>query len=340
MSISNLPSIFSSHAFASPSTLAAIQLCPYSAKCCENWIQPPSEAAERGRLLHKAVYDDDVFNSLPDDDRLIISSIRKDFVEPCSGMEVYFELPLSLYDPDGNVITSGTLDFLAINNNVGMLNDWKFGGGFVPPFNSNPQLKAYVGAAFQKFPQLDVIFTMPVQPALGINFDLQAEVPRSDLDSLVSFVSSIVTSARNATPEDASPRSDACRWCNRNGCPAYQKAMSSALAAFNAPSLDDSLPDLPSSDLVTYCDDKLQQLDLIEPFIKDCKAAYKRVLLAAGGSANYKLTKPVERKSVDYKSFLSDKGFSSDDLQPYTTVKICEPSLIRKSKKGAPYETL
>ncbi|MBO7447426.1 DUF2800 domain-containing protein [bacterium] len=326
------------HAFASPSKLAAIKLCPFTAKCCDEWESPMSEAAGRGKSMHEAVYNNTALDKLSSEDREIILNLRREFIKPCSEYELWYEKLLYLYDEAGKVITYGTVDFLAVRDNTALLIDWKFGNSPVPGYHQNPQLRAYVAAVFQAFPQLEIIYPMIAQPSVGydVGYENQVVVTRASLPDLVRETAEIVASARAAKPGDAKPSNDACVFCNKEGCKKYHDSMVTALEFYTGNAEVPAAVDMPAltpEALLAWCDDALPKLSLMETFVRDRIGKVKEYIKKQGGSESYRLTKPIEKTTVDYKTMISDLGIPTEVVERYTTVKIYEPQLIKKNRK-------
>lgn len=323
------------HAFASPSKLSAIAVCPYIARNCENWVQPESEAAERGSKLHEAIYNDETLASLPTEDRDIVERLREQFVEPCvaQGMAIDYETKTELKDKEGNVLTWGTIDFLARKDSEAFLIDWKFGSYPVEHFWGNYQLKTYACGAFQAHPELETIHVMIVQPAIGAGFNTIATVGRDSLEDLVAEIASIIDKANKATPEDAVPSAETCRFCNKAGCKAYNEMMAKALGEYNAYALAEAVPQLPTPELVSWCDKQKGEIELLKGMIADREDAVNKVIKDNGGSENYKLTKPAVRKTVDYKGLLNFLHIDEEIIAEFTITRTSEPTLCKRRKK-------
>ena len=328
------------HAFASPSKLETIKLCHYAAKCCENWDSPTSAAAARGKLMHQAVYNNTALAKLSKEDQEIITDLRRSFIKPYASFvqyDLWYEKLLYLCDEKGRVITYGTVDFLAVRGDTAILIDWKFGNSPVPGFNNNLQLKAYAAAVFQAFPEIKTIYPMIVQPSINAepNCEVYVAVTRKTLPELVQEIAEVVAEARNATPIDANPSSDACVFCNKKGCSKYNTNMLRAVNNYTGGivAVSDMPNNLPMKELLVWCDSNLPEVELVESFLHDLKDNIKKVIKEAGGSEHYRLTKPVERATIDYKTMISDLGISAEVVETYTTIKIGEPMVIKKNKK-------
>lgn len=328
------------HAFASPSMFGAIKACPYTAWCRYGWNEPERPAAMRGRLLHEAVYSEEAYGRVTDaEDRALVDMIRRDFVEPMKGMEHYFELRLELVDEEGRIRTFGTADFVALDKEkrAACLRDWKYGSIAVEVAKDNDQIHAYVAMLFQRFPDIDTVYALIVQPALGeVDFGATAVFTReADYKRFYDDAIAVCEMAEKATPEDARPTPESCRWCNCMGCEAWRKVMNAALQDWcQSADLPAERPMTePSTELVTYCDEGLDQLTIIKNFVAAKEAEMKRVIVAAGGSPNYRVANGRVTKTTDWKAVAQECGIPREVIDAHTVAKIGEPYAVRKSRK-------
>lgn len=325
------------HALASPSMFEAIKLCPYTALCRVGWDEGESPSAKRGHKLHKAVYDDATYNSIEDeDDKALIDMIRTYIVKPCEVFERHFELRLTLQDEEGRERTFGTADFIAVNTaeQEAQLIDWKFGTHPVPVAKNNLQIRCYVAMAFQRFPEVKTIHAMIVQPALGqVNYETMTTFSRAvDYPVLLKEALEICESAETATPESAKPDPEACRWCNKMGCPAYKNTMMIALRDWcdNAPMPGEAPQGAPPPEVVEFCDGGLEQLALIKNLVAQKEEPMKRAIVAAGGSEHYRVNNARITKVVDWKAVCAECGVPQEVIDKHTLEKIGEPYAVRK----------
>lgn len=330
-----------SHAFASPSKLSAIELCPYCARQCEGWDSPRSEAAAHGAALHEAVYNDEAFGKLPDEDKALVRQIRAYCVNPyLEGHEILYEQRLDICDEQtGELLTFGTCDELIIREDkkTVLVNDFKFGAFPVPKADDNLQVYAYVVGVFQKYPECERVFAEIIQPSEGLSPENMASFSRKeDYPKLLAVVSNIVRRALEARPEDAVPSPEACKFCKKDTCKAYQEAMKAGLDMF-CDSLTVETPDLPVPELVAWCDSKLQQVNLAEAYLKEIGTRLKQVILANNGSNAYKICPGRVTKTVNWKAICEKYNVSEEDIQANTTEKVSDPYVARKQplKKGA-----
>lgn len=326
------------HALVSPSGMWAVKLCPYAAKMVYGWEREESEAAKRGTLLHEAVYNDDVFNTLNEEEKKTITDIREMFVNPFKaeeGAEIKYETRLELKDENGNVLTWGIADFIVIKGDVAQLIDWKFGFIPVDKFWWNPQLKCYTAMIYQNFPQVNKVYAMIAQPAVGLSFDTMAETTREEhYERLLKEASDIVGLGTNATENDCTPSPDVCKYCRKDMCKAYQTMMMSACSAYNLTIVNnEELAELPPGDLVNFCDERLTRLEVAKQIIKEQEAILKPLIVNNGGSNNYRVVKPYMRKTTDWKTIAEKLGATEEMIDEHTTFSSSgEPYLRRKTK--------
>lgn len=325
------------HAFASPSKLEKILLCPYLAHNCWGWEAPDNEYSLRGDAMHEAMYSDERLKALAPADQEIVLAMRRKFIEPLGDMESHHEIELKLFDADGNEATFGTIDFLSFNNaGSARVIDWKFGSFPVPLARDNWQLKAYVVMVFQNYPQVERVYAMVAQPSEEIDYDNMCKFSREEMPAMRDEIVKIVEMAKAASASDANPLPDACRFCNKSACKTYQEQMGRALESYNA-SLTEAaydLPALPAQELVCWCDEKYGQLELLENWVKEKKNQVKAPIQANGGSEHYRLTKATVRKVTDYKAMIAGEGISEETVAKYTTEKISEPYVTRRTRRG------
>ena len=311
------------HSLAAPSSFENILQCPYYAKNKKKLGERTSEAAERGRKMHEAVYNDEVLNTLSEEDKAIVLGVRQRSIYDYDkeGYVIEFEVPVEIKDASGKVITTGTIDTLIYKEggDTFLTKDNKFGSMPVAPASRNEQLKPYVVGVFQKFPNFKKGFCQIEQPSCPDNGDMFGYEREKDYERLLKFVSEVCEIAHNAKATDATP-CEACRWCAKSECSVYKSEMDKACKEYALTLVnDDTLANLPKEELVAYCDNALAQMEFTESVIKESKAIAKKIILAAGGSENYKLIYPSMRKTVDYKRLVEDLGVSQEKIDEYTT---------------------
>lgn len=328
------------HAFASPSKLAIIEACPYMAKNCQGWEETTSVYAERGRRMHAAMYDEKARAELDEPDRDLIMKMREIYVEPYleAGMTVYHEVFVEIKDEEtGEIITFGTIDLVIVSKDQKhlMLIDLKFGSTPVESAEQNRQLRAYFVGAMQKFKEAVDAHVCIAQPKLGTDDeDLPLFTREKDYKNLYYEVKSTVMLARRAEPEDANPGEDACRWCNKKACPAYRKAMLRACEEFHLAVLnEEELQEVPPAELVDFCDDRRQMVEVAEDVIKNWKTVTAEVILKAGGSAHYRVQQAGSRRVVDWKAVALECNIPQDVIERHTTLSLSAPFVKRRQRK-------
>jgi hypothetical protein len=170
-----------------PSKLPYTEACPGFTS-----TDGTSEAAEQGTRLHEIA--DEIVkhwkatktplfqlldtycktNPVDDDERGLLAFCFKElnkWIDRTNIVENEIEIKVIDYSvpetDESRTLTAGFLDLLLIFGTTALLIDWKFGWIPVAPAPSNLQGRAYALGAFLKYPRLDKIGVMFVQPKLG-----------------------------------------------------------------------------------------------------------------------------------------------------------------------------
>jgi hypothetical protein len=323
----------------SPSKLERIENCPPSWKVCMNWQSPELEDAKRGTLMHRAVYDDSALEDLSDSDREIINGIREEYIIPYKkdGFTHYYEIPVSICDPYGNELTSGWIDCLVIDptGTVGSLIDFKYGNYEVSEASENIQVKTYCAGIFQKFPKLQRLFAQIVQPVYGMaSGEKQSEFTRSDLPEVIGRIEKIIDRAKNADVSDLSQyhcSADNCRYCNKLACRAYGEWMTQNMKLLNVDmeAFDSELKE----QAIDFADRLLCAKKAIESVMEEKVSNAKSLILAAGGSPNYRVCDGRVSKKTDWRGLCRELSIGEDKVAEYTTEKQGEPYLMVRMRK-------
>lgn len=318
----------------SPSKLDRIAACPWSYKNCLDWEQEGSNDANRGTLLHRAIYEDGVYAALTTADRELINAIRQEHVNPYIGMERYNELHVQVFDNDGTLITEGTLDDLTISKDgkKASLKDWKFGSYEVTPAEQNRQIKAYVCGVFQRFPKVETVYSLIVQPVYGIaNYDNQHQFRREQLPELLHEVREIKRKALVATEFDANPTGDNCRYCNKNSCEAFRRKMAEN---FSVMAIDpDQLSITEQNMTLDFADRLLCAESEIKAAMKAKTDKARDLILAAGGSASFRVQAGRISKKTDWDAIAEKHGITECEIADHTTEKEGDPYLMPRMRK-------
>ena len=329
------------HALVSPSGMWAVKICPYTAKLCYGEPDRESEASKRGTLLHEAVYNDEVLASLEGEDKKIVEDIRDKFIKPIKDNPQYkinHELRLELHDKEGKLLTWGLIDYLVVSNNgkTGQLLDWKFGFKPVDTFWYNAQLKCYSAMAYQNFPKLKEIYSMPVQPAVGISFDNMAHSTREEnYEDFLKEAEEVVKLGTEATEADAKPNGEVCCYCLKDKCPAYQRQMLEVCRAYNI-ELDkrgEELASLPPKEAVIFANDKKKRLDMAKAVIKEIEGELNRLIIINGGSEDYRVVNPSMRRVVDWEALARELGATEEQIEAKTMLVSSGGSYLRRKGK-------
>ena len=328
------------HAFASPSKLSAILTCPYLARNCENWESAPSVYAERGRLLHAAIYDEEVRSLLKENEQELVRKMREIYIDPYveAGMTVYHEVYVEIKDEEtGEVITFGTLDLVVESQDKKhlMITDFKFGNMPVENAATNHQTRAYFVGAMQKFKEAVDAHICIAQPSCGQD-DENLPLFTRDFDYMPCYqeTKQIVNLAKNAKPEDARPNEISCKYCRKDNCPAYQEYMKKVCEEYQLELVKESdLQAMPPAMLVENCDERKQKLELIKDVIKQHEGFINEVIIKAGGSENYRVTSGANRRVTDWKAVALECNIPQEVIERHTTLSLSAPYLQRKKRR-------
>jgi len=323
-----------SHHPMSPSKLDRIAGCPWSYQNCHGWESDDGEDANRGTLLHRAIYDDEVYNGLSSKDREMIDAIRDEHIKPYAGMERYSELSVQVFDEDGRLLTEGTLDDLTISRDgtKANLKDWKFGSYEVSEAEQNKQAKAYVCGVFRRFPKVQVVYVMIVQPVYGMaNYDAQCEFRRGQMPELLAEIREIERRAKSATEADANPTADNCRYCNKNRCAAFKAKMAENFSVMTI--FPDRLSVEEQEMTVDFADRLLCAESEIKAAMKAKTDKARELLLSVGGSANFRVQAGRVTKKTDWDSIAEKHGITDEEIAECTTEKEGDPYLMPRMRK-------
>lgn len=137
----------------------------------------------------------------------------------------------------------GTVDVIAVQEDLLEIVDLKTGRGEVPAFR-NPQLMIYAIGAYREFGQALGITRFRVTIVQPVVFD-EPQSYDFDLDELLAFEKTVIDAIlKTQTHKDTFvPSEKACKWCRaRFVCPAQQQMMND-LAAVDFASIGDKTPD-------------------------------------------------------------------------------------------------
>ena len=325
------------HAFASPSKLEALSLCPYMARNCQERPEKTSEAAERGRKLHQAVYDEEIYAGLTPEDQAAVDHVRQgifgEFDKP--GFVIEFEVMVHIKDDeDGEVLSFGTVDTIIHTEDwtLAIGQDQKFGSWMVNPAIENRQLHGYAVGIFQEHPECERVGLQVEQPKYaGVNDELFT-VERSDYDALYEETTSVIKNAIEATPEDARPSTDACRFCWIDNCAAYKKTVQASL--ISTALVQYQIPDLPMAEKVQLCNEFLNKAALAQDFLDNAVERAKAVIMEAGGSDDYRVVAARTSKTTDWKGACKEAGVSEEIIEKHTVEKTTKAYVTKRTRKA------
>jgi hypothetical protein len=184
-----------------------------------------SEAADEGKLLHKACETGDTVG---------LNDEQREQVEKCLGfiapMVAGADRDLREQEMKVPIINRrGIVDRLIVKNRTAYAIDWKFGRNPVDDAEVNNQGQAYALALLTGMPDIDRVVVLFVSPRC--NDISKGEFTRADVPRLETRIMTILA-RRAAVFEEARhdllyPTDEICRYCgNRGTCPAlYSKAL-------------------------------------------------------------------------------------------------------------------
>lgn len=322
------------HEFA-PSRLERIAGCPWSYRNCIGWTSDDGADAVRGSLLHAAIYDDAAYRLLSDRERGMIDFIRDEHIKPYANMEHYHELFVQIV-MDGVILTEGTLDDLVISadGESASMKDWKFGSYEVAPAAENPQVKAYVCGIFHKFPKVKTVYAMIVQPVYGVaDYDQQAVFTRDEYPELLREIASIIHTAKDATEESAAPSAANCRYCNKMACRTFRAKMNRNFDVF---AIDPEQLSAEETEMtLDFADRLLCARREIESIMDAKSAAAKKMVIANGGSANFRVQAGRVTKRTDWAKIVEKYEIPQSEIDAATTSIEGEPYLMPRMRRKA-----
>lgn len=316
----------------SPSRLARFSSCPWSYKNCLNWDGGETDDAKYGNIMHEAIHDDTVLASLPDRDAELIRNLREEHVNRFLKYEHYFELPVAVFKENGEELTFGILDFLYLSpdRKLAGLVDWKFGSQEVESAEKNPQIKAYAAGVFQKFPSVESVFAMVVQPVYGMD-DYQKQSPfhRGDLPGILQEIEAVELVAKNATPEDAVPTAANCRYCNKLNCRKYRERMEQNLVLMDS---GNSIAMEDQEMTAEFADRLLCAKKEIELIMEERSKLASKILISRGGSENFRVQSGRVSKKTDWAGLCKHLNIPQETVDSFTETTTGEPYLMPRMR--------
>lgn len=192
----------------SPSQIERLMRCPGSLQRCDGLPDDDSKEAERGTRIHQAIASQDPLQ-VPEADRWIVECA----LEYCAKLAsqdrtaLQFEVPLTLRDADGSLLTSGTAALVVIREGYDpAVIDWK-SGRLPVSVEGNVQLKLYAAMILQKYPHAQNVIYGMLQPTVST----QAQLCILGRDYLKKAVSGVKTVVERA--QDPSAKIVCGAWC-------------------------------------------------------------------------------------------------------------------------------
>lgn len=208
------------HHPAGPSRLGRIALCPGSYRLMQEaeaqGLDPGSDAASEGTLLHSRVDPGQPLEDLAPEQRVMVEKCRAYEAEFFAGsLSSGGDLEVQVVRAD-NVLLFGTLDRFALYPHMVRVIDWKFGRGVLHREMMSWQMKAYAIGAMQKFGVTRASVSV-YQPRENTVFSDEYQVSDADLEAIAAVVE-----AAKAVDAPLRPSAVACQYCAAKPvCPAF-----------------------------------------------------------------------------------------------------------------------
>jgi hypothetical protein len=247
---------------------------------------------------------------------------------------IYNEIAVQIINPDGSELNHGHLDVLLdLGGGRGVLVDYKFGWIPVPPAQKNLQGMGYAAGSFQKFPALNTVGVLFIQPKL--NKVTTGKFTRDDLPDMYQRIRGVIESAQS--PSKTLRPNVYCDFCEARGtCTALLKNAHAAVTRYEGL----PFPDIFDGASITTPEQALAALyviDRLESLIQTGGVRAKALELAkaAGGhleaqvSDDKKIVVEVRQRkmprSVNSPALIADA--LKDVLTPEQVLGCCEPAV-------------
>ena len=220
------------HEFA-PSSLQRVHDCPGSYRLCKQVPPlPKSPESDEGTLLHERVVSGDLSGLDSEQSSAVESCIQFRESIVTENALTKSEKNLEIKGGSGNVITSGTIDFLSIDNALDHAHiiDWKFGRNMVIEAAGNYQLAAYALGVFQRY-NVESVTAHIYQPRIYSHTQYTFTNPANIQRNIERII------ARATAPELVLKAGESqCRYCAAKSiCPAFSAAFRALETVPNEP---------------------------------------------------------------------------------------------------------
>jgi hypothetical protein len=202
----------------SPSRLKHLSLCSGAYRLEMGKPNESSPAAEEGTALHLAVEHEKILDEFTEE--------QKDCIQQCLD---YMKMlaPDAKWEKEVEVtilvgfdtLTQGTVDAVAVLDDLIIAIDWKFGRGKVDTPENNWQVKAYSCGLMQKYNKpVEFHIAQPRRNFFkGHRFELE------ELPTMVSAIDDVIDACKDTSTLELTPSEEACKWCRaKTCCPAVQ----------------------------------------------------------------------------------------------------------------------
>ena len=251
------------------------------------------------------------------------------------GSDLLIEQRVHIRNPDGSELNYGHYDLLLfLSPQVAVLFDWKFGWLPVPPAAANWQGKGYATGVLQKYPALQKVGVVFVQPKL--HRTTHAHFSRENLHELWRGIHGIIAQARQPDPPLAPGQY--CDYCaSASTCSALLNEAGRALSVYEGLPMPATFAGLQ----ITTPEDAaramyvLDRLKVLLDRADELKDKVKEFARAAGGSLSVPLSETklitVELRTKNPDRSIRDPGLIAEALKeyltPYQVLGACKPQI-------------
>ena len=317
------------HTSVTASGLKYAEICPGF----ENDTEGLQEAADEGKLLHKACETGDMAG---------LSDEQQELVARCLGVVAPL-LPGAVSDAREMVLAvpiinrRGIVDRLIVKDRTAYAIDWKFGWNPVDDAEVNNQGQAYAVAILRSMPDVDLVVMMFVSPRC--NEISRHEFTRADLPRLETRIETILARRKAVFDEGREDLLNAtdeiCRYCgNRGTCPAlYSKAL--VVAQNYSDTALEIPPKFHPSTWTTPEEHSIgRRLALVlEKWVESVKSHNMQFVMDAGQTIpGFELKSKAGRR--DIKDILAAWAATKDDLTLEEFLAACGPVSVAKLEEA------
>lgn len=215
----------SKHHPYSPSRLETLEKCPGAFTASAPFGDEENEASKEGQFLHSIMAEEIKEYNLTSEQAEQVQKCKEMIQEQLEQLgwdgkcKEYKEIKVSIINNDGELLTEGTADYIAIYKNKALIIDWKF--GYVPVSGiRNIQLMTYATGIFDKYPHINNIKACIFQPRLN-SFTYDNFNRTEHYNLMLEKIDTIIK--RTKTKQFTFKTGSHCKYCKAYGkttCPA------------------------------------------------------------------------------------------------------------------------